>query len=358
MKKQVLFSLCLTATTAVFVTGCATKQSATASAEQQEAIEVAQQEEQLIQDDVNVEPVDPVVTPAEPAPAPEQQPAVTEAAPVQEAPRQELKKPVHPKPEVYTVTSGDSISALSARFNVRKADILALNPSLRSNPNNLRIGQKVNLPAGTKVDTPAKPRAKVVTPKGATTYTVKSGDVLGGIANRHGVTVAAIKSANNLKGDIIWVGQKLIIPGAKKATKTTQTAKPTQKKVEKKPAAPKAEPKKPVETTPVVEPAPAPAPVAEPVVEPALPEEPAPAPVVEQNEAPALDPVPPAPEAAPAPAPVQTRAYVVAPGEDLVGVSLKWGVSLPILRALNNLDEAQGNAIAPGTTLQIPVMQE
>jgi LysM repeat protein len=42
---------------------------------------------------------------------------------------------------------------------------------------------------------------------------VKSGDTLGGIARRHGTTVGALRAANNLSGDGLRVGQKLVIPG-------------------------------------------------------------------------------------------------------------------------------------------------
>ena len=43
------------------------------------------------------------------------------------------------------------------------------------------------------------------------TYTVKSGDTLGGIAKKHRVSVADIKKWNNLKNDLIRVNQKLKI---------------------------------------------------------------------------------------------------------------------------------------------------
>ena len=42
-------------------------------------------------------------------------------------------------------------------------------------------------------------------------YKVKSGDVLGKIARRHGCTVAQIKRWNGLKNNNIRVGQKLVI---------------------------------------------------------------------------------------------------------------------------------------------------
>ncbi len=43
-------------------------------------------------------------------------------------------------------------------------------------------------------------------------YRVRSGDTLGDIAHRHGVSVAALKQANRLSSDRILVGQKLVIP--------------------------------------------------------------------------------------------------------------------------------------------------
>lgn len=42
-------------------------------------------------------------------------------------------------------------------------------------------------------------------------YVVKSGDVLGKIASRHGVTVAQIMKWNGLKSNVIRIGQKLVI---------------------------------------------------------------------------------------------------------------------------------------------------
>ncbi len=43
-------------------------------------------------------------------------------------------------------------------------------------------------------------------------YVVKEGDTLGLIARKNGLTIAALKKANNLSADRIYVGQKLRIP--------------------------------------------------------------------------------------------------------------------------------------------------
>lgn len=336
MKQQVLVTLSLAA--AALITGCATKQTASADRARLEAAEVTAAEERQEQAEVAAEPViEP--TEAEPLPVIETAPEATPApAPVEAKP---VKPIEHPKPVAYTVTAGDSISALSVRFGVRQADILALNPSLRGNPDRLMIGQKVYLPAGTDVTKAPKPRAAkpaAAPAKGTTVYVVQPGDVLGGIALTHGVSIATIQKANNLKGDTIFVGQKLSIPGAKARGRVVAKKDPASKPAAK-PAPKKTEPKPapaPVVETPKEAPAPA---IAEP--------EPLPPPPVEEGlGAEALPPPPPAPVA-------DTQTYVVQPGEDLVQVAIKWGVTLSTLRAANGLDDAT-TEVAPGTTLKIP----
>lgn len=74
---------------------------------------------------------------------------------------------------------------------------------------------------GTTAPTATPPTLIVVTPtspsggggSGNTIYyTVVQGDTLSSIASRFGTTVAAIKTANGLVSDLIYVGQVLIIP--------------------------------------------------------------------------------------------------------------------------------------------------
>lgn len=57
-------------------------------------------------------------------------------------------------------------------------------------------------------------------------YTVRSGDVLGKIAEREGVRVSQLKAWNDLRNDNIRVGQKLAIHGKKKAVEPPKS-KPT-----------------------------------------------------------------------------------------------------------------------------------
>jgi LysM repeat protein len=44
-------------------------------------------------------------------------------------------------------------------------------------------------------------------------YTVKKHDSLARIAHTHHITVASLKTANNLQSDLLHIGQKLVIPG-------------------------------------------------------------------------------------------------------------------------------------------------
>ena len=59
--------------------------------------------------------------------------------------------------------------------------------------------------------------AKAVAKQSRTTYKVKSGDYLGKIASRYGVTVSQLKKWNNLKSSNIRVGQTLYIYGSSSA---------------------------------------------------------------------------------------------------------------------------------------------
>jgi len=55
----------------------------------------------------------------------------------------------------------------------------------------------------------AKPKPKVAASR---THTVAKGETLYGLARKYGSSVAKIKSANGLSGDLIRIGQKLKIP--------------------------------------------------------------------------------------------------------------------------------------------------
>ncbi|MBO7684623.1 MAG: LysM peptidoglycan-binding domain-containing protein, partial [Kiritimatiellae bacterium] len=63
-------------------------------------------------------------------------------------------------------------------------------------------------------------------------------------------------------------------------------------------------------------------------------------------------------EAAAAPAPAEaaaapaTTTYVVQEGDDITGVSIRWGVSAAVIRELNNL--GPNDQLVPGQIIKLP----
>lgn len=104
---------------------------------------------------------------------------------------------------VYVVTSGDTLSAIAERFNVKWTDIAAANNIAA--PYTIYRGQKLIIPGVTATATPAVPTR---------THKVQAGETLYSIAVQYGVTVRSIMEANNLTNpDLIRTGQELVIPG-------------------------------------------------------------------------------------------------------------------------------------------------
>jgi len=133
--------------------------------------------------------------------------------------------------KTYVVGKGDSLSRIAKRFGVSQAEIMVLNNI--SNPNVIRLGQKLKMPASADLSKPraaASPSSKTPAPAVAAgangDYVVKSGDSLSVIAQRHGTTVKALKETNNLKSDTIFVGQKLALPAGASTKPVSGTSAP------------------------------------------------------------------------------------------------------------------------------------
>jgi lysozyme len=104
--------------------------------------------------------------------------------------------------KTYTVQSGDTLSAIAAKFGVTLQALEQANPQI-TNPNLIYVGQVINIPSGGSAP-PAAPK----------TYTVQSGDTLSGIAAKFGVTLQALEQANPqiANPNLIYVGQVINIP--------------------------------------------------------------------------------------------------------------------------------------------------
>ncbi len=113
---------------------------------------------------------------------------------------------------VYRVKNGDYLGKIASRHRCTVNQIKRWN-NLKSN--NIRVGQRLviyrggNAPASAGSSTSKSTSSSSSTDSGTGTYTVKSGDTLSGIAEKHGTTVAKLKELNSLSGNKINVGQKL-----------------------------------------------------------------------------------------------------------------------------------------------------
>lgn len=99
---------------------------------------------------------------------------------------------------VYIVKSGDSLWSIAKKYGIAVDELKRIN-NLTSNL--LKVGQALKL-SGENINQPQT----------GNNYIVKSGDTLYSIANKFNTSVQNIKNANNLIKDTLSIGQKLIIP--------------------------------------------------------------------------------------------------------------------------------------------------
>lgn len=117
---------------------------------------------------------------------------------------------------VYRVRSGDVLGSIALRYGVRVSDIKKWN-NLHSNM--IRVGQRLNIwlrpsQAGAVAST-GRSTPTTTTPgplPDSKTYIVQPGDTLWDISRRfEGLTIEKLRSLNNLNGNKIHAGQKLVL---------------------------------------------------------------------------------------------------------------------------------------------------
>ncbi|WP_314209425.1 LysM peptidoglycan-binding domain-containing protein, partial [Vagococcus salmoninarum] len=130
--------------------------------------------------------------------------------------------PSQPKPPTtpsntttHTVVSGDTLSRIASRYKVTVGNLKSWN-NLKSDL--IIVGQRLQV-KGT--NSPSQPKPPTNAPSNTTTHAVVSGDTLSGIASRYGVSIANLKTWNGLKSDLIFVGQRLTVKGTTGGANTT-----------------------------------------------------------------------------------------------------------------------------------------
>jgi LysM repeat protein len=113
-------------------------------------------------------------------------------------------------PIVYVVRQGDTLYSVARRYGITVSAIMQANGL--QNPNRIYAGQRLVIPGATS--------APSSSPSGSV-HVVQRGENLYRIALRYGTTVQALASANNLSStSLIYVGQRLVIPGGGSASLT------------------------------------------------------------------------------------------------------------------------------------------
>jgi membrane-bound lytic murein transglycosylase D len=129
---------------------------------------------------------------------------------------------------------GTALAAVAKAAGVNLGEVRRLNPHLRTGRTPTNRAMAVRIPEGTQQSfaanwpavraeqrtlaqaqaqrTPARQTASRQPARATRTHRVRQGENLTVIARRHGTSVSAIRSANNLRGDRIRAGQTLRVP--------------------------------------------------------------------------------------------------------------------------------------------------
>ena len=118
--------------------------------------------------------------------------------------------------EVYVVRRGDTLRRIASNYST-SASVLAEANNI-SNPNLIRIGQKIVVP-GSGGSSPNPSPQPTPTPKpnpssrSGKSHIVRSGETLNSIASKHGISSDQIAAANGIVRGRIYVGTRLWLDG-------------------------------------------------------------------------------------------------------------------------------------------------
>ncbi|WP_094751524.1 LysM peptidoglycan-binding domain-containing protein [Psychromonas sp. CD1] len=124
----------------------------------------------------------------------------------------------------HTVRSGESLSNIAQRYSIPLLQLKSYN-NLHSN--RLKIGQTLKIPADYELVVKLEDKTNNLSLvediwQKTRIYKVKNGESLSIIAQRYGSTVSQLKQKNNLHSSVLWVGQKIKIPGGMETNISSQ----------------------------------------------------------------------------------------------------------------------------------------
>lgn len=132
-------------------------------------------------------------------------------------------------PLVHQVREGETLIAIADEYDTAVEAILALNPDV--DPELIQVGQLLLIPAQQPTPGPTstpEPGVPTPTPPDYVVHVVVPGDTLSSIAEQYGISVALIRTANELPldDDTIRPNQSLVIPVGTPVPSPTPTVDP------------------------------------------------------------------------------------------------------------------------------------
>ena len=125
----------------------------------------------------------------------------------------------------YKVKKGETLSSISKKYNVTEDELKTMN-NLKSSA--IRFGQELKVNQPSEMATVTNGTKTTKAESAVATYKVKKGETLSDIAQKNNVSVAELKSINNLHTSNLRAGQQLQLAG-----KDTQSEKEAVTKAEK-----------------------------------------------------------------------------------------------------------------------------
>ena len=127
----------------------------------------------------------------------------------------------------HLVSSGETLSGIASRYNVRPRDLMALNGL--ADADHVELGQTLTLPSSAVVPAKRPKPAPITVVAGAGEHTVAKGQTLTQIARAYEIPVASLININQLEDpNKVEIGTRLYLKAPASASSTATTTTPAQ----------------------------------------------------------------------------------------------------------------------------------